>query len=146
MTIDILLHDVNHPITLICSYAHTSKATVQVRNKFYTQLSQLVSPSTWLLGDFNARIGRRSLDPSSGIDASNTIGPWSLKNGITPNSNGMLLLNLVSEHNLRHVSSHFQFRQTLDLASSLLSISCNARSCVHSSLAYALRFTLFCSV
>ena len=112
MTIDILLHDVNHPVTLICSYAPTSKATVQVRNKFYTQLSQLVSPNSWLLGDFNARIGRRSLDPSSGIDASNTIGPWSLKNDITPNSNGMLLLNLVSEHNLRHVSSHFQFRDS----------------------------------
>ena len=114
MTIDILLHDVNHPVNhpFICSYAPTSKATVQVRNKFYTQLAKLTSPNTWLIGDFNARVGRRPSDPLSGIDACNTIGPWSLKNDVTPNSNGTLLLNLVSEHNLRHVSSHFRFRDS----------------------------------
>ena len=31
---------------------------------------------------------------------------------ISPNSNGTLLLNTVSEHNLRHVASHFQMRHS----------------------------------
>ena len=112
MTMDIFLHDVHHPVTLICSYAPTSKATAMIRDKFYAQLDQLVTSNTWLLGDFNARIGRRPSEAASGIEPFNTVGPWSLKNDISPNSNGTLLLNTVSEHNLRHVASHFQMRDS----------------------------------
>ena len=112
MTIDILLHDNHHPVTLICSYAPTSKAPAHIRDKFYSQLSQLTTPNSWLLGDFNARIGRRAREMDSGIETTNTVGPWSLKNDITPNANGMSLLNIASENNLRHVASHFQLRDS----------------------------------
>ena len=110
MTIDILLHDAHYPVTMICSYAPTSKASAQVRDTFYTQLNSLVTSNTWLLGDFNARIGRRPTESATGIETYNTVGPWSLKTDISPNANGTLLLNTVSEHNLRHVASHFRFR------------------------------------
>ena len=112
MTMDILLHDEHHPVTLICSYAPTSTAPARIRDKFYAQLNQLVTSNSWLLGDFNARVGRRPSDTTSGVESSNTVGPWSLKNDITPNANGTLLLNIASEHNLRHVASHFQLRDS----------------------------------
>ena len=112
MTLNILLHDSHKPVTMICSYAPTSKAPAQVRNKFYTQLQRLVNPNVWLLGDLNARVGRRPSESAAGIEAYNTVGPWSLKNDISPNPNGMLLMNTVSEHNLRHVASHFRFRDS----------------------------------
>ena len=59
MTIYILLHDTKQPVTLICAYAPTSTSSFAIRNKFYTQLDKLVTPYTWLLGDFNARMGRK---------------------------------------------------------------------------------------
>ena len=112
MTMDVLLHDARHPVTLICSYAPTSTAPARVRDKFYTQLNQLVTSNSWLLGDFNARVGRRPNDTTPGVEPSNTVGRWSLKNDITPNENGTLLLNVASEHNLRHIASHFQSRDS----------------------------------
>ena len=53
MSMDILLHDTKHPVTLIFSYAPPSTASSQVRKKFYSQLNKLVTPNSWLLGDFN---------------------------------------------------------------------------------------------
>ena len=77
MTIDVLLHDTHYPVTLICSYAPTSKAPAQIRDKFYTQLDQLVSSNTWILGDFNARVGRRRDDSTSEVEPSTTVRPFS---------------------------------------------------------------------
>ena len=95
MTIAILLHDSKRPVTLICSYAHPCSSSSVVRKKFYAQLDKLVTPSSWLLGDFNARVGRRlrASDADFGAEIPNTIGPWSLKADNMPNPNGALLLN-----------------------------------------------------
>ena len=112
MTIDVLLHDTHYPVTLICSYAPTSKAPAQIRDKFYTQLDQLVSSNAWILGDFNARVGRRGDVSTSEVEPSTTVGPFSLKNDITPNANGTFLLNIASTYNLKHVASHFRSRDS----------------------------------
>ena len=109
MTIDVLLHDENQPVKFICAYSPTNTSPARVREKFYAQLRTLVSPSTWLMGDFNARVGRRVhvSDSNFGAEPSNTVGPWSLKTDIVPNANGSLLLDIASENQLRHVASHF---------------------------------------
>ena len=114
MTIDILLHDAKQPVTMICSYAPTSKSSSILRKKFYAQLNKLLTPNSWLLGDFNARVGRklRASDANFGAAIQNTIGPWSLKGDTMPNANGQLLLNSTSQHNLRHVASHFEMRDS----------------------------------
>ena len=112
MTMDILLHDNHHHVTFLCSYAPTSTAPARIRDKFYSHLNKLVTSNSWLLGDFNSRVGRRPIDTTSGVEPSNTVGPWSLKNDITQNSNGTLLLNIASELYLRHVPSHFQLRDS----------------------------------
>ena len=114
MTIDILLHDTKQPVTLICAYAPTSTSSFAIRKKFYTQLDKLVTPYTWLLGDFNARMGRKlhESDANFGAAIRNTVGPCSLKGDILTNANGQLLLNSTSPHNLRHVASHFSMRDS----------------------------------
>ena len=66
------------------------------------------------MGDFIARIGRK-LVTNANVDIepfSSIVGPWSLKGDVTPNANGSLLLDVASENNLRHLSSHFQFRDS----------------------------------
>ena len=80
----------------------------------YSQLETITTPNSWLLGDFNAIVGRRlSADVETfGSVSSNTVGPWSLKNDITPNANGSLLLHVASANNLRHISSHFRMRDS----------------------------------
>ena len=47
------------------------------------------------------------IDSDFGAESSNTVGSFSLKNDITPNANGSLLLDIASENCLRHVTSHF---------------------------------------
>ena len=54
ITMDILIHDSKHPVTLICAYSPTNSATKQAREKFYSRLRDIVTPRAWLLGDLNA--------------------------------------------------------------------------------------------
>ena len=113
ITMDILIHDSKHPVTLICAYSPTNVATKQAREKFYSRLRDIVTPRTWLLGDLNARVGRR---PISSLDCDvqppNIIGPCSLKSDTVPNENGALLLDIASDNHLRHVGSHFVCRDS----------------------------------
>ena len=85
MTMDILLHDTEHPVKLVCAYSPPNTASIRVREKFYSQLRTAVTPNTWLLGDFNERVGRRvnATDSDFGAESSNTVGSFSLKNDIT---------------------------------------------------------------
>ncbi len=114
MSMDILLHDANHPVNLICAYAPPNTAPANVREKFYSQLRSVATTNSWLMGDFNARVGRKisETDDDYGAIPSNTVGPWSLKGDITPNANGSLLIDIASENGLRHVSSHFSSRDS----------------------------------
>lgn len=113
ITMDVLMHDSKHPVTVICAYSPTNTAGTQVREKFYSRLRDVVTPHSWLMGDLNARVGRRA-DPDSDFDIqpSDTIGPWSLKGDIVPNENGALLLDIASENHLRHIGSHFACRDS----------------------------------
>ena len=47
-----------------------------------------------------------------GAEITNTVGSWSLKGDIIPNANGSTLLDIASEFSLRHVSSHFNVRDS----------------------------------
>ena len=107
-----LLQDTEHPTTLICAYAPTNTSRSGVRAKFYSQLETIASPNSWLLGDFNACIGRKlcSSDSAFGGLPSNIVGPYSRKNDITTNLNGLLLLHVASLNN--YVSSHFRLRDS----------------------------------
>ena len=115
MTMDVFLHDKDNSVTLISAYAPPNTALADTRKKFYSQLRTIVTPSSWLMGDFNARVGRRT-----GYDVNfetieiffSTVGPWSLKGDIVPNANGSLLIDIASEKNLRHLSSHFSIRDS----------------------------------
>ena len=113
ISMDILLHDAKHPVTLICAYAppNTRKHS-KTRKKLYSQLRLVATANSWLMGDFNARLGRQIDDGDYGAVPSNTIGPWSLKGDLTPNVNGSLLIDIASENGLRHVSSHFSCRDS----------------------------------
>ena len=106
MTMDILLHDNNTPVTIICEYSPTNTSSSLIREKFYSQLRTVVKPTSWLMGDFNARVGRcpSEADEDFGAERSNTVGPCSLKGDIVPNANG--------ENNYRLVSSHFTLRDS----------------------------------
>jgi len=112
ITMDILLHDPKHPVTVVGAYSPTNTSSKQTREKFYNRLRDIVTPSVWLLGDFNARVGRRTPDQNSGVQPSITVGPCSLKGDIVPNENGALLLDIASDFNLRHVGSHFSCRDS----------------------------------
>ena len=114
MTMNILLHDNNIPVTIVCAYSPPNTASARVREKFYSQLRTVAKPTSWMLGDFNARVGRcpSDADTEFGAERSNTVGPWSLKGDIVPNANGLLLLDVAGENNFRHVSSHFTIRDS----------------------------------
>ena len=114
MLVDMLLYNASRSTTLVCSYSPTNSSSSAVRNKFYTQLAKIATPNCWLLGDFNARVGRRinSANNTFGGLHSNVVGPWSLKNDITPNDNGSAILNIARTNNLRHVGSHFNMRDS----------------------------------
>ena len=113
ITMDILIHDSKLPITLICAYSPTNAATKQAREKFYSRLRDVITPQAWLLGDLNARVGRRPASVQDfDVQPSNIIGPCSLKGDTVPNENGALLLDIVSDNHLRHVGSHFACRDS----------------------------------
>ena len=114
MLVRMLLNDTKHPTTLICAYSPTNLSRSDVRTKFYTHLDAVASANSWLLGDYNVRVGRRlgQSDSAFGGFQSATVGPYSLKNDLTPNANGSLLLSVASQHRLRHVSSHFRLRDS----------------------------------
>ena len=115
MSMDILLHDANHPVTLICAYSPpNTRKHAKTREKFYSQLRLVATTNSWLMGDFNARVGHKICETNCDYGAvpSNTVGPWSLKGDITPNANGSLLIDIASENGLRHVSSHFSCRDS----------------------------------
>ena len=114
MTMDILLHDNDTPVTIICAYSPTNSAPTRTRDKFYSQLRAVAKPTSWLLGDLNARVGRRPSedDFEFGAERSNTVGSWSLKGDTLPNANGLLLLDIAGENNYRHVPSHFSIRDS----------------------------------
>ena len=114
MTMDILLHDNNTPVTVVCAYSPPNSAPTRVREKFYSQLRAVAKPTAWLLGDFNARVGRAPTDTDEEYGAAryNTVGSRSLKGDIVPNANGSLLLDIAGENDYRHVSSHFTIRDS----------------------------------
>ena len=114
MLIKMLLDDTQHPTTMICAYSPTNTSRSEVRTKFYSQLEAIASANSWLLGDYNARVGRRlgHSDSAFGGLPTSTVGPYSLKNDLTPNANGSLLLSVASNHRLRHVLSHFRLRDS----------------------------------
>lgn len=116
MSMEVLLHDANYPVTLICAYSPTNaRKHSKARDKFYSQLRSVTTDNSWLMGDFNARVGRQMIDDPNGnygAVPSNTIGPWSLKGDLTPNANGSLLIDIASEKGLRHVSSNFSCRDS----------------------------------
>lgn len=110
MTLSILLRDNKQPVTLICAYSPPNTASVQAREKFYSQLRGITTTSSWIMGDLNARVGRKVCDEDIefGAEPCDTVGPWSLKNDIVPNANGDLLLDIASENN----ASHFRRRDS----------------------------------
>ena len=114
---DVLLHNYIHPVTLIYSYSPTNtRKHDKLRATFYSQLRSVTTTNSWLMGDFNACV-RRSVndltdDYDYGVVILNTIGRWSLKDDLTPNANGSLLIDVASENSLRHVSSHFSCRDS----------------------------------
>ena len=114
MTIELFLLDNNNSTTFVCAYSPPNSASIRKREKFYSQLRRIVKPSSWLMGDLNARVGRSTSEADSefGAERSNTIGPWSLKADIVPNANGSLLIDVAGENDYRHLSSHFAFRDS----------------------------------
>ena len=90
---DILLHDNNTPVTIICAYSPPNTSSILIREKFYSQLRTVAKPTSWLWGNLNARVGRfpSAVDEDFGADRSKIVGPCSLKEDVAPNANGMLL-------------------------------------------------------
>ena len=112
---DILICDSEQPTKLICAYSPTNSSKKQTREKFYSCLSDIVTPSSWLLGDLNARVGRcnpQSTDTDFDVQSMHAVGPWSLKGDITLNQNGSLLVDIAVDNRLRHVSSNFNCRDS----------------------------------
>ena len=50
MTLDILLHDTEHPVTFICAYSPSNTSTAMTRDKFYLKLREAVTPGAYLFG------------------------------------------------------------------------------------------------
>ena len=108
------LQDKCQPVTLICAYSPTNTSPLASREKFYSQVRTLLTPNTWLMSDFTARVGRRPSgeDMEFGAEPSNTVGPYSLKSDTIPNANGALLLSVAAENDLRHTASNFTCRDS----------------------------------
>ena len=91
----------NEHMTLICAYAPTLTAEEHIKDNFYEELDEALRSvnardKIILLGDFNARVGRRS-------DLWNAIGG-------KINANGLRLLSLCSEHDLIITNTLFRFK------------------------------------
>ena len=113
LTMDMLICDRVHPTKLVCAYSPTNSKKKTTREKFYSRLNDTVTPSTWLLGDFNARVGRcPSQHSEQDIRSSHAVGPCSLKGDITPNENGSLLVDIALDNKLHHVGSNFDCRDS----------------------------------
>ena len=104
---DILLNDNTNYTTIICAYSPPNSSSNRTREKFYSQLRAVAKPSAWMMGDFNARVGRcvssTGADTEAATETSTTVGPMSLKGDITPNANGSLLLDIAGESNYHHI-------------------------------------------
>ena len=91
-------------LTLVSSYAPTMKASEEIKEKFYDNLSNIIGAvpkkdKLLVLGDFNARVG------SNHCTWKNVLG----KHGIgRENSNGSLLLSLCSTYQLVITNTLFQ--------------------------------------
>ena len=90
-------------VTLICVYAPTMTHTDAVREEFYRQLSESLraapeADKVVLLVDFNARVGKdhRTYGPALGQFGKGNC-----------NSNGELLINLCTQHNLVITNTYF---------------------------------------
>ena len=95
----------NEHMTLICAYAPTLTAEEDVKDQFYEELDEALRSVNGrdkiiLLGDFNARVGRRS-------DLWNAIGPQGVGK---MNANGLRLLSLCSEHDLVITNTLFRLK------------------------------------
>ena len=105
MTLRVPLAKGEH-MKIICSYAPTLVADEEIINQFYEDLDNAIrrtdkNDKIILLGDFNARVGRRS-DLWEGI-----LGPHGTGN---MNQNGLRLLSLCSEHNLVITNTLFKLK------------------------------------
>lgn len=92
-------------ITIIGVYAVSEDAPVKEKEEFYEQLSYEISVigtarEIILLGDFNARTGRKKHDRIIGQFGEEIL-----------NDNGMRLINLCDQNNLRVVNGFFEHRE-----------------------------------
>ena len=117
------------------------------RDKFYSKLREVVTAGAYLFGDFNAIVGSslHNTDSDFGAEHCDTIDPWSLKGDLVPNLNGWVLLDIVSENNLRHVDSLRLSRlQAMGLEASSLWHTRGSRPYICTSFAYAVCILVLC--
>ena len=105
MTLTVKLVD-SRQATLISAYAPTLDATDEDKEMFYAQLDTILtaipeSDKVFLLGDFNARVGR-SADVWTGVIGRHGVG--------NINDNGILLLSKCAEHRLLITNTTFRMK------------------------------------
>ena len=93
-------------MTIISAYAPTLAADEDIKDEFYSSLDQCLNETNKndkiiLLGDFNARVGKRS-DIWRGVLGRHGVGNM--------NANGLRLLSLCSEHNLLITNTAFRLK------------------------------------
>ncbi|KAI4807948.1 hypothetical protein KUCAC02_027720, partial [Chaenocephalus aceratus] len=94
----------NHFATLLSAYAPTLSSKSEAKDSFYQSLDEALrripkNDKIFLLGDFNARVGKNS-SIWSGVLGRHGVGQV--------NANGLRLLTLCSEHNLTITNTIFQ--------------------------------------
>ena len=105
MTLRVKLVD-SRQATMISAYAPTLDATDEDKEMFYSQLDTILtaipdSENIFLLGDFNARVGR-SADVWTGVVGRHGVG--------NVNDNGILLLSKCAEHRLLITNTTFRLK------------------------------------
>ena len=93
-------------VNLICAYAPTLAASHEEKDAFYGQLNETIEScpykeQTYILGDFNARVGRDNLNWPS------VLGHFGMGN---LNSNGQRLLELYAEKGLAVTNTYFSVK------------------------------------